>query len=115
MRWTSSLSFLLTLLLVSPLGGFAQSPSEDEAQIHAIVQSETDAWNRGDADAFGAHYAEDGDFTNVIGQQLFGRKAFIAQHAMIFSTIYKGSRSSLVVTKVTFLRPMWRSSISTGR
>ena len=78
---------------------------DDEAQIRAIVQSESDAWNRGDAQAFGAHYAEDGSFTNVIGQQLYGRQEFIDQHAHIFSTIYKGSQNSLVVGKIKFLRP----------
>jgi uncharacterized protein (TIGR02246 family) len=76
----------------------------DEVQIRAIVQSEEDAWNRGDAEAFGAHYAEDGSFTNVIGQQLYGRKAFVAQHASIFSTIYQGSHNVFVVSKITFLR-----------
>jgi uncharacterized protein (TIGR02246 family) len=105
MRCRHSLRFLLTAVLTFPLVSVAQTPSEDEGQIHALVQSEVDAWNRGDAEAFGAHYAEDGSFTNVIGQQLYGRKAFVAQHAMIFSTIYKGSHSTLVVSKIKFLRP----------
>jgi len=83
----------------------AQTSAESEAQIHAVVQSEEDAWNRGDAEAFGAHYAEDGSFTNVIGQQLYGRQAFVAQHAKIFSTIYKGSHNTFAVTKIKFLRP----------
>jgi uncharacterized protein (TIGR02246 family) len=85
--------------------GVAQTPSEDEAKIRAIVQSEEDAWNRGDAEGFAAHYAEDGSFTNVIGQQLYGKKAFIGQHAKIFSTIYKGSHNVFTVSKVTFVRP----------
>ena len=42
---------------------------------------------------------------NVIGQQLYGRKAFITQHAGIFSTIYKASHNVLSVSKITFLRP----------
>ena len=92
-------------LLSSPLAGVAQKQSEDETQIRAIVQSETDAWNRGDAEAFGAHYAENGSFTNVIGQQLYGRTAFVAQHATIFSTIYKGSHNTFAASKITFLRP----------
>jgi uncharacterized protein (TIGR02246 family) len=98
--------FLFSVLLPSAATGVAQTNSkDDEAQIKAIVQSENDAWNRGDAKAFGAHYAEDGSFTNVIGQQLYGRQAFIDQHATIFSTIYKGSHNSLLVGKIKFLRP----------
>lgn len=96
---------LVAALLLSPLAALAQDHNAEEAAIRAIVQSEEDAWNRGDAEAFGAHYAENGSFTNVIGQQLYGRKAFIAQHASIFSTIYKGSHNTLVTSKITFLRP----------
>jgi len=96
---------LVPALLLAPLSSLAQSHSEDEAQIRAIVQGEEEAWNRGDAEGFGAHYAENGSFTNVIGQQLYGRKAFVAQHAMIFSTIYKGSHNVFTASKITFLRP----------
>lgn len=92
-------------LLSSSVIGLGQNPSADEAAIRLIVQTEADAWNRGDAQAFAAHYAENGDFTNVIGQQLYGREAFIAQHARIFSTIYKGSHNDFSVSKITFLRP----------
>ncbi len=78
---------------------------KDKAEIAAIVKGETDAWNRGDAEAFAAHYAENGSFTNVIGQQLYGRKAFIEQHARIFSTIYKGSHNTFEVSHINFVRP----------
>ena len=96
---------LLLMAALLPLSGAAEQPSKDETQIRTIVQSESDAWNRGDADGFGAHYAENGSFTNVIGEQLYGRKAFIAQHAQIFSTIYRGSHCILPISKITFLRP----------
>ena len=96
---------LLALLIASPLACNAQQTAQDETQIRAIVASENDAWNRGDAPAFGAHYAANGSFTNVIGQQLYGKEAFIAQHARIFSTIYKGSHNTLEISKITFLRP----------
>ena len=96
---------LAAILVASSLAQAKAQGREDEDKIRAIVQSESDAWNRGDAEAFGAHYAEDGSFTNVIGQQLYGRKAFVAQHAGIFSTIYKGSHNELVIGKIKFLRP----------
>jgi uncharacterized protein (TIGR02246 family) len=105
MRRIGSLVILVGMFGAGVSAGVAQTPSAEEAQIHAIVQSEEDAWNRGDAEAFAEHYAENGSFTNVIGQQLYGRKAFIGQHAMIFSTIYKGSHNIFTVSKITFLRP----------
>ena len=85
----------------------AQAPGTpaDKAAIEAVVHGEEDAWNRGDAEAFAARYAEDGSFTNVIGQQLYGRPAFIKQHAMIFATIYKGSHNQFSVGRIAFLRP----------
>lgn len=105
MRHTCSRHLLTAALLCMSWRGLAQAPSDDRTAIQAIVQSEEDAWNRGDAEAFAEHYAENGSFTNVIGQQLYGRKAFIAQHAGIFSTIYKGSHNTFSVAKLTFLRP----------
>lgn len=98
--------FLLASLLL--FGGVEQcqaQSAEDKAAIQAVVQSESEAWNRGDAEAFGSHYAEDGSFTNVIGEQLYGRKAFVEQHARIFSTIYQGSHNTLSIGKMKFLRP----------
>lgn len=95
-----------TILLVACGTSVAWAQSEKErADIAEIVQSEADAWNRGDAEGFAAHYSENGSFTNVIGQQLYGRKAFIDQHARIFSTIYKGSHNTFHVTHINFVRP----------
>jgi uncharacterized protein (TIGR02246 family) len=104
MRRIASLLIWVGVFAAVLSAGAARAQGDDEAKIRAIVQSSADAWNRGDAEAFAAHYAEDGSFTNVIGQQLYGKKAFIGQHAMIFSTIYKGSHCALTVSKITFLR-----------
>jgi len=95
-----------TVLLVVSAAPVASAQSEkDKAEIEAIVRGEEDAWNRGDAQGFAAHYSENGSFTNVIGQQLYGRKAFIDQHARIFSTIYKGSHNTFQITHINFVRP----------
>jgi len=102
MRYIPIGTLLLVNLFVSGIQGQAV---DDKAAIQAIVQSEGDAWNAGDAEAFAKYYAEDGSFTNVIGQQLYGRKAFIEQHARIFSTIYKGSHNDFSIGKIKFLRP----------
>ena len=102
----SSLRALPILLALAVPGVLAQeSAPSDTAAITAIVQSQADAWNHGDAQAFAAHYAPDGSFTNVIGQQIYGKPGFIQQHAMIFSTIYKGSHNVFTVGHVQFIRP----------
>ena len=106
MRRVASWPLLVTGLCLLPCVGLCRAQSvEDKSAIAAVVQSEADAWNRGDAEAFGAHYAENGSFTNVIGQQLYGREAFVKQHAGIFSTIYKGSHNTFTIGRVTFVRP----------
>ncbi len=109
-RPSSILPCLAVLILLATPFARTQQPGPsgtpaDEAAIRAVVQGEADAWNRGDAEAFAAHYAENGSFTNVIGQQLYGKPAFVKQHAMILSTIYKGSHNTFTVGHLTFLRP----------
>ena len=39
----------------------------DQAAVEAVVASLDAAWAKGDADAFAAHFASDGGFTNVLG------------------------------------------------
>jgi uncharacterized protein (TIGR02246 family) len=98
------MSSLRTLALLLVLSSPALAQSADTAAIDSIVQQQAEAWNRGDAEAFAAHYAQDGSFTNVIGQQIFGKPGFVAQHARIFSTIYKGSHNTFTVAHVQFVR-----------
>lgn len=101
-------AWLPSILTLAGLGSTsaaqAQSPT-DKAAIQAIVQDEQDAWNRGDAQAFAAHFAPDGSFTNIVGMQTYGVEPFLKQHQYIFSTIYKGSHNEFKLGKTQFLRP----------
>lgn len=97
-------SSLLFLAATFPIAASAQQP-QDRAAIQAIVQNESDAWNRGDSKAFAAPFAEDGSFTNIVGMQTYGRAPFQAQHQYIFTTIYKGSHNELTIGRLKFVRP----------
>jgi uncharacterized protein (TIGR02246 family) len=77
----------------------------DQAAIDDVVAGLDDAWGRGDAEAFAARFAADGSFTNVLGMAYDGREAFRDRHDAIFKTIYKGSKSTLVIAKLRFIRP----------
>ncbi len=101
-RLLQSLAFPLVLLLARP--AHAQS-EQDKAAIQAIVQDEQDAWNRGDAKAFAAHFSRDGSFTNIVGMQTYGVQPFQMQHERIFSTIYKGSHNEMKLGRAQFIRP----------
>ena len=80
-------------------------PSTDEAEIQELLVDLTDAWNRGDADAFGAHYRSDGTFTNVNGGVYVGRDEFNLRHEEVFRGVFKGTTLALAVRKLRFLRP----------
>jgi ketosteroid isomerase-like protein len=38
--------------------------TNDEAMIHQLINELVEAWNRGDAEAYGARYLDDATFTN---------------------------------------------------
>lgn len=79
--------------------------ANDTTSIADLVAEETDAWNRGDARAYAAHFSPDGGFTNVMGMVYYGRQAFEERHAELFNTIYKGSVLKQTVGKLRFIRP----------
>ena len=82
----------LSLRILGGVAGRAQAGSSDEAAIREILARQEAAWNAGDAHAFSAHIAEDCFFTNILGTNFLGKEAFEQQHAMIFRTVYAGSR-----------------------
>ena len=82
-----------------------ESDSPGRTAITALIAAEDAAWNNGDAAAFSAHTLPGVVFTNIIGRFLVGRDPFEAQHAKIFSTIYKGSTLHQSIEHLVFLRP----------
>jgi uncharacterized protein (TIGR02246 family) len=50
--------------------------TNDETEIRELLAALTEAWSRGDAQAYGAHYRLDGTFTNVFGDFYIGRDEF---------------------------------------
>jgi uncharacterized protein (TIGR02246 family) len=111
--FVKSASALAFLTLFSAMGEFAMANAEptapiasekDHRSIEELVVVETDAWNRGDAVAYAAHFALDGGFTNVLGMVYYGRQAFEERHAELFKTIYKGSVLKQTIGKLRFIR-----------
>ena len=74
------------------------------AAIASLIETQAEAWNRGDAAAFAESFLYDGCFVNVLGALTYGREPFEMQHARIFSTIYKDSRIKLPIRRMHFLR-----------
>jgi len=82
-----------------------QIPNEVRTAIEAVLADEVAAWNHGDATAFAAHTTDDVVFTNVVGMFSVGRAPFVAQHARIFATMYKGSTMSQAIEHIALVRP----------
>ena len=73
--------------------------------IEDLVRALEAAWNRHDAHAFAAAFAEDADFTNVFGMVQKGRAGIEAGHAPIFKTMFKDSHLTVTETRVRLVRP----------
>ena len=73
--------------------------------IENLVHALEAAWNRLDAKALAAVFAEDADFTNVFGMVARGRAAIEALHAPLFKTMFKDSQLTATETRVRLIRP----------
>jgi uncharacterized protein (TIGR02246 family) len=104
---------LLSLpLLLTFLSSYASSqtvaPSnrdQDENGIRQVLTSSADAWNRRDAKAFSLVFAEDADFTNVVGMSAHGRAEIEKFHAPMFATRFKNTHLTITDAKTRFLTP----------
>src|SRR3984885_13156412 len=77
----------------------------DEPSIVALVERFVDGWNRHDAKAFAAVFAEDADFTNWRGEVASGRSKIEEFHAPMFATVFKKSHQSYTAIKTRLVRP----------
>jgi uncharacterized protein (TIGR02246 family) len=57
----------------------------DEAEVRALYEQLLDGWNRDDAEAFAAPFAEDGEVVGFDGSQNKGRSEIAAEMARIFA------------------------------
>lgn len=93
------------LFYISTNSTSAQTTS-DQTLVENLVTNGLDmAFNAHDAKALSENFAEDGDFTNVRGTSVHGRKAIDDFHAPLFATMFKNAHTRTVSIQVRFLRP----------
>jgi uncharacterized protein (TIGR02246 family) len=80
-------------------------PAADEATIRSFPQAMIAAWNRGDATAFAAPFADNASFIAFEGTELSGRQAIVDFHQPLFDKQLKGTRLEGGVRFVRFLGP----------
>ena len=66
--------------------------ADDAAAIRAILDRQTDAWNRHDMDAFVADTMPDVEWINVVGMHWKGRDTVRRAHAVTHKGIFANSR-----------------------
>src|SRR5258707_14956467 len=102
---------LAIILLVSfsfgvlPARAQSKSTDADSAAIRQVVADFVDAFNHHDAHAWASFIAEDGDFTNVTGLYLHGRKDIEKRFTELFATRLKDSHRTATVRHVRFISP----------
>jgi uncharacterized protein (TIGR02246 family) len=89
----------------SPARGQSKSTDADSAAIRQVIADFIDAFNRHDAHAWAMPFAEDGDFTNVTGLYLHGRKDFEARFTELFSSRLKSAHRTATVRHIRFITP----------
>ena len=77
----------------------------DEQSIHDILKELEAAWNASDSRRWTSFFADDATFIHIFGGQLDGHAAIEGSHRVIFDTIYKGSRLSIISRSIRFVRP----------
>lgn len=94
------------ILLVSAACQAPPAPAVDveqeRAAIEATFDSMAEAWRAGDGQAWGAHFADDADFTVWFGMRLAGREEISFGHQIIFDGIYAGTVFRMEVTGLSF-------------
>jgi uncharacterized protein (TIGR02246 family) len=83
----------------------SEGNSVGEMAIKKVLADQVEAWNRHDAKAFSMVFAEDADFTNVVGASAHGRAEVDKFHAPIFATIFKDTNLKITQTKIRFIKP----------
>jgi uncharacterized protein (TIGR02246 family) len=100
-----SFGVLMLCLAVVPAARADEARSQDEAAIRQLVAAQTEAWNRHDAQEWSKDFAPDADFVNIFGAVFQGQAEIEKRHAVIFSGLFKDSRTKVTIRRLVFLGP----------
>jgi uncharacterized protein (TIGR02246 family) len=77
----------------------------EEIAIRKLMDNMMDAWNRGDAKAFGTYSRADTMFTNVYGNRHVGREEFDRRHEELFRGVFGGTTLTMSLETLRVLAP----------
>lgn len=78
------------------------TPTAEQA-VRQVFAAMEDAWNRGDADAFGACFTADATYTTFMGTVYRGRADIADGHRALFAKALKGTTMVNELTGVRFV------------
>ncbi|MFE7619127.1 SgcJ/EcaC family oxidoreductase [Streptomyces sp. NPDC057496] len=81
----------------------ADADRRDGKAICATLDALADAWERGDAEAYGRQFTEDGTYTTYIGSHYEGRADITASHRAFFKGFLKDSKLAARYLDMRFL------------
>ena len=96
---------LLLSLVTAVSAPAGETRTADEAAIRDVQQQQQDAWNRHDAHAYAALFAEDGDVVNVVGWWWKGRAEIESKLAAAYVVVFRDSTLKVEDVTVRFLEP----------
>jgi uncharacterized protein (TIGR02246 family) len=73
--------------------------------VDQLLEELVEAWNAGDARAYGARFCPDATFTNTDGSVDLGRDELVRHAGDAFQGILAGTKLSLAVRKLRLVRP----------
>jgi len=108
-RWVrvGAVALVVVAMLGIPRASYAQSQSAeaDSAAIRQVVAQFIDAFNRHDAQGWAAPFLKDGDFTNIFGLTVHGRKGIEAHFVKLFAGSLKDAHRTATVRHIRFIKP----------
>jgi uncharacterized protein (TIGR02246 family) len=93
------------LLLTCFAPAAEKARAKDEKDIRETVTAQQDTWNRHDAKAYAALFAEDGDCVNVVGWWWKGRAEIEQKLTRAFEFVFRDSNLTIENVDVRFLTP----------
>lgn len=95
------IGLFLFLLIAWPVPASSTEPdSRIEGEVRRVFTGLTEAWRNADGEAWGAHFADDADFTVWFGLELKGRQAISSGHQYIFDGVYANTAFELEIRQL---------------
>jgi uncharacterized protein (TIGR02246 family) len=83
----------------------SQQQSVDERAISALLERMAQAWEEGDADAYGANFTEDCRYIAFFGGIYRGRSEIVESHRALWKKTLRGTRQYSELLEIRFVAP----------